>query len=66
LNGREDGRVLGWYSKITRAKLARVDEYEAAFHYERVTAMLVSGRQAWLYLHAPSASDRFHKRSAAL
>jgi hypothetical protein len=39
---RADSRVPGMCSRITRAKLARVDEYEVAFHNKRVTAMLAA------------------------
>jgi hypothetical protein len=52
-NGREDSRVPGMVFEITDAELARVDEYEAAFSYGRVGAVLASGRQAWVYVHAP-------------
>ena len=51
-NGIEDSRVAGMVFEITDAELARIDEYEAAFSYQRVTAMPVSGRQAWVYVHA--------------
>ncbi len=52
-NGNEDSRVLGMVFEVTDAELASVDEYEAAFLYERVAATLASGREAWLYVHAP-------------
>ena len=42
--------------EITDAELASVDEYEKEFSYERVAAMLASGRQAWVYVHAHVAS----------
>jgi gamma-glutamylcyclotransferase (GGCT)/AIG2-like uncharacterized protein YtfP len=51
-NGTEDSRVPGMVFEITDAEPARVDEYEAAFLYERVAATLASGREAWLYVHA--------------
>jgi len=54
-NGNEDSRVPGMVFEITDAELAGVDEYEVAFSYKRVVAMLGSGRQAWVYVHAPSA-----------
>jgi hypothetical protein len=54
-NGRKDSRVPGMVFEITDAELARVDEYEAAFSYERVGAVLASGREAWVYVHAPVA-----------
>ena len=54
-NGNDDSRVSGTVFEITDAELASVDAYEAAFFYERVAAMLASGSQAWVYLHAPKA-----------
>jgi hypothetical protein len=51
-NGNEDRRVPGTAFEVTDAELSRVDEYEAPFLYKRVTAMLGSGRQAWVYVHA--------------
>jgi hypothetical protein len=56
-NGNEDRRVPGMVFEITDAELASVDEYEIAFSYTRVAAMLASGRQAWVYVHSPSAAD---------
>jgi hypothetical protein len=53
-NGGDDSHVPGMVFEITDAELARVDTYEAAFLYERVAAMLASGRQAWVYVHRPS------------
>jgi hypothetical protein len=38
--------------EITDAELACIDEYETAFSYERMTALLASGRRAWVYFHA--------------
>lgn len=51
-NGNDDSRVPGMVFEITDAELAGVDKYEAAFVYKRVAAMLASGRQAWVYVHA--------------
>jgi gamma-glutamylcyclotransferase (GGCT)/AIG2-like uncharacterized protein YtfP len=56
-NGNDDSGVLGTVFEITDAELASVDEYEAAFLYKRVAAMLASGKQAWVYVHAPFAPD---------
>lgn len=44
-------RVPGTVLRITRAELARADEYEAG-DYRRVQVTLASGRQAWLYVAA--------------
>lgn len=56
-NGNEDSRVPGMVFEITDAELASVDEYEVAFLYERVAAMLASGRQAWVYVDARGSKD---------
>jgi len=53
-NGNDDSRVSGTAFEVTEAELATIDEYEAAFFYERVVARLASGRQARVYLHAPA------------
>jgi hypothetical protein len=55
-NGNTDSRVPGMVFEITDAELASVDEYEVAFLYTRVVAMLASGRQAWVYVHSGSGS----------
>jgi hypothetical protein len=56
-NGRGDSRVPGMVFEITDAELASADEYEIASRYTRVLATLVSGRQAWVYLHEHGAPD---------
>ena len=56
-NGNDDSGVAGTVFEITDAELASVDEYEVAFLYKRVTAMLASGKQAWVYVLAPSLPD---------
>ena len=62
LNGRDDSRVPGTVFEITEAELAGVDRYEVAFLYSRVTAVLGSGRDAWVYLHVgPSPQGRAHE-----
>jgi hypothetical protein len=54
--GDKKSRVPGTVFEITDAELASADEYEAAFQYERVAALLASGKQAWVYVHAPIPS----------
>jgi gamma-glutamylcyclotransferase (GGCT)/AIG2-like uncharacterized protein YtfP len=49
--------VSGTVFEVTEAELARVDEYEAAYRYERVAAVLASGRQAWVYVYAQHAKE---------
>jgi len=50
-NGRNDSRVTGTVFEITDEELANADRYEVAA-YKRVTAMLASGKQAWVYVDA--------------
>jgi gamma-glutamylcyclotransferase (GGCT)/AIG2-like uncharacterized protein YtfP len=54
-NGRNDSRVSGTVFEITDAELAAADQYEQLAAYQRVTAMLASGKQAWVYVDARSA-----------
>jgi hypothetical protein len=56
-NGNEESRVPGTVFEVTEAEIARVDEYEAAFSYKRIAAMLASGRQAWVYVDGRGAPD---------
>ena len=46
------GRVAGTVFEITDSELARVDEYEAQFSYERIETPLASGGKAWVYVYA--------------
>jgi gamma-glutamylcyclotransferase (GGCT)/AIG2-like uncharacterized protein YtfP len=54
--GRPDSRVTGTAFEITDAELAAADRYETPAAYARVAGTLGSGRTAWVYVHAPSAS----------
>jgi gamma-glutamylcyclotransferase (GGCT)/AIG2-like uncharacterized protein YtfP len=56
-NGRNDSRVSGTVFEITNAELAAADQYEQPAAYKRVTAMLASGKQAWVYVDARSAPE---------
>jgi gamma-glutamylcyclotransferase (GGCT)/AIG2-like uncharacterized protein YtfP len=53
-NGRTDSRVRGTVFEITDAELAAADQYEQPAAYKRVAAVLASGKQAWVYIHARS------------
>jgi Gamma-glutamyl cyclotransferase, AIG2-like len=53
-NTDDASRVPGVVFEVTDAELAKVDDYEAAFSYERVTATLASGRDAFVYVHTPA------------
>jgi hypothetical protein len=44
-------RVHGTVFEISRAELAKADQYEVSA-YRRVTALLHSGREAWVYVDA--------------
>ena len=50
LNGNDDSRVAGTALHVTDDELARFDEFEAAFFYERITARLASGRETFVYV----------------
>lgn len=52
--GRDDARVAGTVFEVTDAELAAADRYEAPAAYARTQARLESGREAWLYVHAPT------------
>ena len=52
-NGRDESRVPGMVFAVTDAELAAVDGYEAADSYLRIAAPLASGREAWVFVHAP-------------
>jgi gamma-glutamylcyclotransferase (GGCT)/AIG2-like uncharacterized protein YtfP len=54
-NGRNDSRVRGIVFEINDVELAAADQYEQLAEYKRVDAMLASGKQAWVYVYAPSA-----------
>ncbi|MEP7342360.1 MAG: gamma-glutamylcyclotransferase family protein, partial [Acidobacteriota bacterium] len=55
-NGRGASRVVGTVFEITDEELLRADQYECA-PYERVAAMLASGKQAWVYADARLQPD---------
>jgi len=52
--GRSDSRVSGTVFEISDGELASADRYEPA-EYARISAMLASGRQAWVYADARSS-----------
>jgi Gamma-glutamyl cyclotransferase, AIG2-like len=51
-NGSSESRVLGTVFEITDSELAAADRYEQVAGYKRATAMLASGRLAWVYVDA--------------
>ncbi len=54
VNGRADSRVPGTVFEVTDAELAAADEYERPASYERVAVTMASGKEAWVYVYAPS------------
>jgi Gamma-glutamyl cyclotransferase, AIG2-like len=52
--GDDWSNVQGTLFDVTDEELAMADEFEAEFAYQRVTADLASGKQAWVYVHTPS------------
>ena len=54
-NGRNDSRVSGTVFEITEPELAAADQYEQRAVYKRISALLASGKQAWVYLDARTA-----------
>lgn len=44
-------RVSGMVFEVAEAELAGADVYEAQYGYARIVATLVSGAEAWVYLH---------------
>jgi gamma-glutamylcyclotransferase (GGCT)/AIG2-like uncharacterized protein YtfP len=56
-NGRDDSRVRGMVYEISDRELASADQYEPA-GYERISARLASGKQAWVYADARFSQGR--------
>ncbi len=54
VTAKEGSRVAGTVFEVTDGELARSDEYERVFSYERVEARMASGRTAWVYVHTPA------------
>lgn len=50
-NGRNDSRVRGTVFEVSDRELADADQYEPA-GYKRVSAVLASGNEAWVYADA--------------
>ena len=51
--GDDWSNVQGTVFEITDDELAKADRFEAEFDYERLTAALASGKEAWVYVHSP-------------
>ena len=50
-NGSSDSRVSGMVFEISDSELAKADQYEPA-GYKRISTVLASGKQAWVYADA--------------
>jgi gamma-glutamylcyclotransferase (GGCT)/AIG2-like uncharacterized protein YtfP len=50
-NGRNDSRVSGTVFEVSDRELGKADQYEPT-GYKRISAMLASGKQAWVYADA--------------
>ena len=55
-NGRSDSRVAGMVFEVSESELTDADQYEPA-GYQRISAMLASGKQAWVYADASRESS---------
>ena len=51
-NGRDDSRVTGTVFEVTEMELAETDRYERGASYQRITVVLASGKQVWVYVHS--------------
>ena len=60
-NARFDGSatraVDGTVFEVSDAELAAADRAEAVAGYKRIAVALASGKEAWIYLYAPTAPD---------
>jgi hypothetical protein len=50
-NGRKDSRVRGTVFEVSESELVKADQYEP-MGYKRISALLASGRRAWVYADA--------------
>jgi gamma-glutamylcyclotransferase (GGCT)/AIG2-like uncharacterized protein YtfP len=55
-NGKNESCVSGTVFEITETELAAADQYEQVDEYQRVSTILASGTNAWLYVYEGSAS----------
>jgi gamma-glutamylcyclotransferase (GGCT)/AIG2-like uncharacterized protein YtfP len=55
-NGRDDSRVTGTVFEVTEMELAETDRYERGASYQRITVVLASEKQVWVYVHCRSAA----------
>ena len=56
-NGKNESRVSGTLFEITDDELVAADQYEQSAAYKRISAMLASGKLAWVYVDARSAQE---------
>lgn len=51
--GDDWSNVQGTVFEVTDDELAKADRFEAEFAYQRTNGALASGKDAWVYVHAP-------------
>jgi gamma-glutamylcyclotransferase (GGCT)/AIG2-like uncharacterized protein YtfP len=56
-NGRNDCRVSGTVFDVSDSELASADRYEPA-GYKRISVVLGSGKQAWVYAEPETGSEK--------
>jgi len=52
--GDDWSNVQGTVFEVTDEELAKADRFESEFQYQRVNSALASGKEAWVYVHAPA------------
>lgn len=55
-NGQDESRVAGTVFSVSNEELHRIDKYETAFSYKRMTVVLASGKEAWVYFCTEGAN----------
>ena len=53
--GDDWSNVQGTVFEVTDDELAMADRFEAEFAYQRINGALASGKEAWVYVHSPTA-----------
>jgi gamma-glutamylcyclotransferase (GGCT)/AIG2-like uncharacterized protein YtfP len=54
--GDDWSNVQGTVFEVTDEELAKADRFEAEFAYQRINGSLASGKEAWVYVHAPAGA----------
>lgn len=48
--------VQGTVFEVTDDELAKADQFEAEFAYQRINGTLASGKEAWVYVHTAAGT----------